>query len=57
MNYFAMSFMLLYLQAGFLPTFGPAFIHVYGSTRDYSLIDQHSGLNTGLGEGVSYRAR
>ena len=43
--------------AGFLPTFGPAFIHVYGSTRDYSLIDEHSALNTGLGEGVSYRAR
>ncbi|KAJ1523524.1 hypothetical protein ONE63_001375 [Megalurothrips usitatus] len=42
---------------GFLPTFGPAFIHVYGSTRDYSLIDEHSSLNAGLGEGVSYRAR
>lgn len=42
---------------GFLPTFGPSFIHLYGSTRDYSLIDEHSGLNTGLGEGVSYRAR
>lgn len=42
---------------GFLPTFGPSFIHLYGSTRDYSLIDEHSSLNTGLGEGVSYRAR
>jgi len=42
---------------GFLPTFGPTFIHLYGSTRDYSLIDEHSNLNTGLGEGVSYRAR
>lgn len=30
---------------------------MYGSTRDYSLLDQHSNLNTGLGEGVSYRAR
>lgn len=43
--------------AGFLPTFGPSFIHLYGSTRDYSLIDEHSSLNAGLGEGVSYRAR
>ena len=42
---------------GFLPTFGPAFIHLYGSTRDYSLIDEHSNLNDGLGEGVSYRGR
>ncbi|XP_032526397.2 otoferlin-like [Danaus plexippus] len=42
---------------GFLPTFGPAYIHMYGSTRDYSLLDQHANLNTGIGEGVSYRAR
>lgn len=42
---------------GFLPTYGPSFIHLYGSTRDYSLIDEHSNLNAGLGEGVSYRAR
>ncbi|PSN37731.1 Otoferlin [Blattella germanica] len=44
-------------EKGFLPTFGPTFVHLYGSTRDYSLIDEHSNLNTGLGEGVSYRAR
>jgi hypothetical protein len=44
-------------EKGFLPTYGPSFIHLYGSTRDYSLLDQHSDLNTGLGEGVSYRAR
>ena len=42
-------------MTGFIPTFGPAFIHLYGSTRDYSLIDEHSNLNDGLGEGVSYR--
>lgn len=42
-------------EKGFLPTFGPSFIHLYGSTRDYSLLDQHSNLNTGIGEGVSYR--
>ncbi|KAL3275045.1 hypothetical protein HHI36_019817, partial [Cryptolaemus montrouzieri] len=44
-------------EKGFLPTFGPSFIHLYGSTRDYSIIDKHSNLNTGFGEGVSYRAR
>lgn len=44
-------------EKGFLPTYGPSFIHLYGSTRDYSLLDQNSNLNTGLGEGVSYRAR
>lgn len=30
---------------------------MYGSTRDYSILDKHATLNTGLGEGVSYRAR
>ncbi|XP_015590570.1 otoferlin [Cephus cinctus] len=44
-------------EKGFLPTFGPAFIHLYGSIRDYSIIDEHSTLNAGLGEGISYRAR
>ena len=41
--------------AGYLPTFGPAFVHLYGSTRDFSFIDEHSTLNDGMGEGVSYR--
>ncbi|CAG4962252.1 unnamed protein product [Parnassius apollo] len=44
-------------ERGFLPTFGPTYVYLYGSTRDYSLIDQHSNLNKGMGEGVSYRAR
>lgn len=30
---------------------------MYGSTRDYSLLDEHTHLNDGLGEGVSYRGR
>ena len=46
-----------FFPAGFIPTFGPTFVHLYGSTRDYSLIDEHSNLNDGLGEGVSYRGR
>ncbi|KAI8499159.1 synaptic vesicle exocytosis [Branchiostoma belcheri] len=42
---------------GFLPTFGPTFINLYGSTRDYSLMDEHQALNEGVGEGVAFRAR
>ncbi|XP_042658937.1 otoferlin isoform X4 [Tyto alba] len=42
---------------GFLPTFGPAWVNMYGSTRSYTLMDEHQELNEGLGEGVSFRAR
>ncbi|KAK7907659.1 hypothetical protein WMY93_016271 [Mugilogobius chulae] len=42
---------------GFLPTLGPAWVNMYGSTRQYSLMDEHQDLNDGLGEGVSFRAR
>lgn len=52
---------LLYQQicspAGYLPTFGPAWVNMYGSTRNYTLMDEHQELNEGLGEGVSFRAR
>ena len=51
------TFSYVFFISGFIPTFGPAFVHLYGSTRDYSLIDEHSNLNAGLGEGVSYRGR
>ncbi|KAF0293526.1 Otoferlin [Amphibalanus amphitrite] len=46
-------------ERGFLPTFGPAYVHMYGSTRDYMFpgFDEHSPLNNGLGEGISYRAQ
>lgn len=44
-------------EKGFLPTFGPSFIHLYGSKRDYTLLDDNLTLNTGFGEGISYRAR
>ncbi|XP_068610034.1 otoferlin [Brachionichthys hirsutus] len=42
---------------GFLPTLGPAWVNMYGSTRQYTLLDEHQDLNEGLGEGVSFRAR
>lgn len=42
---------------GFMPTFGPCWVNLYGSTRDFSLFDEHNSLNAGLGEGVGYRGR
>uniref|UniRef100_A0A8C9RXQ4 Otoferlin n=1 Tax=Scleropages formosus TaxID=113540 RepID=A0A8C9RXQ4_SCLFO len=42
---------------GFLPTLGPAWVNMYGSTRNYTLMDELQDLNEGLGEGVSFRAR
>ncbi|GIY69883.1 otoferlin [Caerostris darwini] len=44
-------------EKGFLPTFGPSYVYLYGSPRDYSLFDEHTTLNDGLGEGVMYRGR
>ena len=43
---------------GFLPTFGPAWINFYGSTREYKHIGSNYGhLNEGLYEGVAFRGR
>ncbi|XP_054023348.1 fer-1-like protein 6 [Dryobates pubescens] len=42
---------------GFLPTFGPAWINLYGSPRNHGLIDDYQELNEGFGEGVSFRGR
>ncbi|KAJ6663116.1 hypothetical protein lerEdw1_010709 [Lerista edwardsae] len=42
---------------GFLPTFGPAWINLYGSPRNHSLMDDYQELNEGYGEGVSFRGR
>ncbi|XP_076803747.1 otoferlin-like isoform X4 [Clavelina lepadiformis] len=42
---------------GFLPTFGPTYVNMYGSPRNYTMVNEHSDLNGGLGEGVAFRAR
>ncbi|XP_042243483.1 otoferlin-like isoform X3 [Homarus americanus] len=42
---------------GYLPTFGPAYVFLYGSTRDGAVMDEHASLNAGLGEGIAYRGR
>ncbi|KAM6170713.1 fer-1-like protein 6 [Erethizon dorsatum] len=42
---------------GFLPTFGPAWINLYGSPRNHSLMDDFQELNEGFGEGVAFRGR
>lgn len=32
-------------------------MNLYGSTRNYTFLEEHSHLNEGLGEGVSFRGR
>ncbi|NXH19605.1 FR1L4 protein, partial [Bucco capensis] len=42
---------------GFNPTFGPAWVNLYGSPQNSALRDIHKDLNEGVGEGVFYRGR
>ncbi|KAL3320563.1 hypothetical protein Ciccas_000767 [Cichlidogyrus casuarinus] len=45
---------------GFLPTFGPAWINLYGTPRNYGIehsLNKNDELNLGIGKGVAYRGR
>uniref|UniRef100_A0A4W3JUH3 Fer-1-like protein 4 n=1 Tax=Callorhinchus milii TaxID=7868 RepID=A0A4W3JUH3_CALMI len=44
-------------NVGFHPTFGPAWVPLYGSPQNSVLRDAHMNLNEGLGDGIFYRGR
>ncbi|CAF3351971.1 unnamed protein product [Rotaria sp. Silwood1] len=43
--------------AGFLPIFGPTWMFLYGSPREYTMNKDQDGLGERMGEGVCYKGR
>ena len=48
---------VIILLSGFLPTYGPSWMNLYGSKREYNTVDKTRKLNEGFGEGCMYRGR
>ncbi|XP_042202932.1 fer-1-like protein 4 [Callorhinchus milii] len=42
---------------GFLPTFGPSWVNLYGSAQNFTVRDEQQNVNEGLGKGTYYRGR
>lgn len=49
--------LFLFCTAGFNPTFGPAWVSLYGSLPSAGLRDGLQSLNEGLGQGIWFRGR
>ena len=54
-----LTFSISVLITGYLPCFGPSFIPIYGSSREWELLesDTCNYMNRGIEEGCAYRGR
>ena len=54
--FYILSMIISILAPGFLPTFGPCFINIYGSPREFTALpDKFDYLNKGLVRGDCVR--
>ena len=45
------------VYAGILPTFGPSWINLYGSSRQFKVVGNDEELNEGIGDTSAFRGR